>query len=201
MLAMVLLPNVMLAQTTEPKATSPSHIFSLSPAELFYKTQLGYERRAGARNSFGVLGSYYYGNVGVNEGWQITGFYRRFLSQQFPTGFYVQAQASVLNCVQEIHLADTKTRQPYNFDYRATSGGAGFGFGYRTPLLRQLAQGRLLVNALLGVRFQHRPQPTYDANIYQPQTGFLGETDENDWYMGPNPSSLPHGLLSLDYTF
>ncbi len=200
----IALPNSVRAQSSEPVQPIHSTIISISPAELIYKTQLGYEHRWGTRNSLGLLGSYHYGNFsnsGQLRGGQLTGYYRRFLTHEFPTGLYVQAQASLLDFVHTASLVDTKTKQYYSFDYRAVSGGAGFGFGYRGRFLRRAFGNHLLYNAMLGVRFQHLPAADYDAAKYQPRTGFLGETTDANWHIGFGPGSLPHGLLTLDYEF
>jgi hypothetical protein len=194
-------PHVSWAQSAVPAPLAYTRVISVSPVELFYKTQLGYEHRWGRCNSLGVLGSYHYGNVGVYQGGQITGYYRRFLSQQFPTGLYGQLQVSLLNFSQPAHLVEIKTRKEYSFYYQAMSAGFGFGLGYRGQLLRQVTGGRLLYNALIGLRFQHQPKAPYETTIYRPKSGFLGETDDAHWHLGFGPGSIDHGLLSLEYQF
>lgn len=192
------------AQSSEPSPPIPSTIISISPAELVYKTQLGYEHRWGTRNSLGMLGSYHYGNfshAGQLRGGQLTGYYRRFLTHEFPTGLYVQAQASLLDFVHTASLVNIETKQAYSFDYQAASGGAGFGFGYRGRIMKRVFNNHLLYNAMLGVRFQHLPAADYDATKYRPETGFLGQTDDANWHLGFGPGSLAHGLLTLDYEF
>lgn len=189
------------AQPALPALPAYSQVISISPVELFYKTQLGYEHRLGQRNSLGVLGSYHYGNVGNYQGWQTTGYYRRFFSRQFPTGFYGQLQVSLLNFSQPANLVEIKTSKAYSFDYRGVSAGWGFGLGYRGQLLRQATGGHLLYNALLGMRFQHQPEASYDTGVYRPKSSFLGETDDANWHLGFGPGSLAHGLLALEYQF
>lgn len=192
------------AQTELPPAPLGNRVVSISPAELIYKTQIGYEHSWRSRNSLGLLGSYHYGHfASTNQlrGGQITGYYRRFLTQDFPTGLYVQAQASLLDFVQPANLVHIKTSQPYNFNYSAVSGGAGFGFGYRDRLMQRAFGGHLLYNALLGLRYQYRAKAEYDATVYQPKSGFLGPSDDANWNLGFGPGSLAHGLLTLDYQF
>jgi hypothetical protein len=195
------IPQVICAQAAATIAPAYHHVISISPAELFYKTQVGYEHRLGQRNSLGALGSYHYGNVGNYQGGQVTGYYRHFFLRQFPTGFYGQLQVSALYFSQPASLIEIKTRKSYSFDYQSVSAGCGFGFGYRGHLLRQATSGHLLYNTLLGVRFQHRPLPSYDATIYRPEIGFLGETDDTNWHLGFGPGSATHGLLMLEYQF
>jgi hypothetical protein len=194
-------PGWACAQAPADQPGTSANIVSASPVELFYKAQVGYERRVGQRNSIGLMCSYNYGVIGAFKGGQATAFYRRFITRAFPTGLFLQAQASVLNFSQEAHLVKLKTYEPYSFHYRATSTGAGFGIGYRGRFLRRVSGGHLLYTALLGVRFQGRPLPSYDATIYEPKTGFLGGTDDSNWYLGPGPGSISHGLLTLDYQF
>lgn len=193
------------AQAGLSPAPLGNRVVSISPAELIYKAQVGYEHRWRSRNSLGLLGSYHYGHLASTNqlrGGQLTGYYRRFLTQEFPTGLYVQAQASLLDFVQPANLVNIKTSQPYTFDYSAVSGGAGFGFGYRGRLLQRALGGHLLYNALLGMRFQHRPRADYDASVYRPQMGLVfGETDVSNWNLSFGPGSLAHGLLTLDYQF
>lgn len=186
---------------TAPVAAVRPNIVSVSPVELFYKTQLGYERGVGPHSSVGVLGSYHYGNVAAYEGWQTTGYYRYFLTRQFPAGLYLQLQASVFNYWQDANLINQKTSKPYSFRYQELSGGAGIGLGYRGYLLRRASGGHLLWNALLGLRGQARPVANYDETLYRPNVGFLGISDDANWYLGPSPGSLAHGLLTLDYQF
>lgn len=177
------------------------HLVSIAAAELFYKTQLGYEHQLGERNSVGALGLARYGLGQRYQGWQATGYYRRFLTRQFPTGLYVQAQLSVFNFEQKADLYSAATRSYLSFYYRGLSGGGGLGLGYRNYLLRQATHGHLLWNALLGGRAQARPALSYDADRYQPVSGFLGDSNEYDWHMGFSPGSFIHGQLSIDYQF
>jgi len=185
----------------EPTEAVHANIVSISPVELFYKTQLGYERAVGRRSSVGVLGSYHYGTVAGYQGWQATGYYRYFLTRQFPTGLYLQLQASTFDYWQDASLINQQTSKPYSFRYQALSGGGGFGLGYRGYLLRRATGGHLLWNALLGLRGQIRPAASYDETFYRPKTSFLGTTDEANWYLGPGPGSIAHGLLTVDYQF
>ncbi|MFD2722085.1 hypothetical protein ACFST9_25425 [Hymenobacter monticola] len=185
----------------EPAAAARRNIVSVSPVELFYKTQLGYERGVGPHSSVGLLGSYHYGNLAGYQGWQTTGYYRHFFTRQFPTGLYLQLQASVCSYWQDANLINQKTSKPYSLRYRGLSGGGGLGLGYRGYFLRRATGGRLLWNALLGLRGQARPVATYDETIYRPEVGFLGISDDANWYLGPSPGSLAHGLLTLDYQF
>lgn len=198
-------PVIVNAQAVDSATSSRASIVSISPIELIYKIQVGYERRWRSRNSLGLLGSYHYGSFARTDqlrGGQLTGYYRRFLTHEFPTGLYIQVQASILDFMHHANLATIKTNEPYKFDYIAVSGGAGFGFGYRGRLLQRVAGGRLLYNTLLGVRFQNRPRTDYDMSIYRPQTGLVfGETDDTNWNLGFGPGSLVHGLLTLDYQF
>ena len=197
----MLLPDVVCAQAAQPTPPAYTQIISTSPVELFYKTQLGYEHRWGHRNSLGALGSYHYGNVSLYRGEQLTGYYRRFFSRQFPTGFYGQLQVSLLNFSQPATIVEVKTSKAYSFKYQALSAGWGFGFGYRGCILRRATGRRLLCNALLGIRLQHHPQAPYDATLYRPHIGFLGETDDANWHLGFGPGSAAHGLLTLEYRF
>jgi len=191
------------AQTPAPVQTIPGrpHLLSVSVAELFYKVQLGYEHQLGGRNSVGISGLARYGLGRPYQGWQVSGYYRRFLTRQFPTGLYVQAQASLFNFEQQARLYSPTDRSNYSFYYRGLSGGGGLGLGYRGYLLRQATHGYLLWNAMLGGRAQARPAPAYDATRYQPVSGFLGDSDVYDWHMGFSPGSIVHGQLSLDYQF
>jgi hypothetical protein len=185
--------------TAEPLAAVRANLVSVAPVELFYKTQLGYEHRTGPGSSLGVLGSYHYGVVGGYRGGQATGYYRRFLTQQFPTGLYFQFQFSVLNFEQTAYLVNLKTKQYSDYRYRVVSLGGGIGLGYRRYILRQATNSRLLGNALLGFRGNPRPQPDFDASTYRMESSFLGP--DFGWYMGFSPGSMVHGLFTLDYQF
>ena len=193
------LPATANAQSVDSATVGRSAIISISPVELFYKSMVGYEHRWGRRNSVGVLASYHYGSLGFSQGWQATGYYRYYLTRQFPAGLYFQFQLSVLNFMQTANLVDIKTRKPLAFDYRTVSGGGGIGLGYSGPLLRQMAKGRLLYNVLLGFRGNPYPQPSYDANVYRLETNFLGP--DFSWYLGFSPGSMVHGLMTLNYLF
>jgi hypothetical protein len=193
------LPLAVRAQAPELPAPVRANIISLAPVELFYKTQLGYERRTGSGSSLGALGSYHYGVVGQYRGGQATGYYRRFLTQQFPTGLYFQFQLSILDFEQTASLVNLKTKQYVDFQYRAVSWGGGIGLGYRRYVLRQATKSRLLGNALLGFRGNPRPQPDFDASTYRLESTFLGS--DFGWHMGFSPGSMVHGLLTLDYQF
>ena len=193
------LPTIGWAQAAAAELPAHANIISVSPGELFYKTQLGYERRLGQRNAVGVQAGYHYGTMGGHRGWQATGYYRRFLTGRFPTGFYVQAQASLFNFSQTANLIEVRTKKPFSIEYQALSAGGGFGFGYRGRLLQHAFGGRLLYSTLLGLRFQHLPHASYDALAYYPDSGFLGETDAANWHLGFGPGTLAHGLLTLDY--
>lgn len=186
-----------------PGAPAPVRvsIVTLSPAELFYKAQVGYEHRLGARSSVGLLGTARYGMSQRYHGWQATGYYRRFLTRPYPAGLYAQVQASVFDFAQEASLYNPTARTDYYFEYRGLSGGGGFGLGYRNYLLRRATQGRLLWNVLVGLRVQIRPSPEYDHNTYRPALSFVGDSDAFNWHLGFSPGSIPHGLLTLDYQF
>jgi hypothetical protein len=184
-----------------PGAPARASIVTLSPAELFYKAQVGYEHRLGGRSSVGVLGTARYGMSQRYHGWQATGYYRRFLTRPYPAGLYTQVQASVFNFAQEASLYNPKNYTDYYFEYRGLGGGGGFGLGYRNYLLRRATQGRLLWNVLLGLRVQIRPAPDYDRNTYYPTRSFLGDSDAANWHLGFSPGSIAHGLLTLDYQF
>ena len=200
-LVLLLAPTFARAQSAAASTPERLNIISVSPAELFYKTQVGYERQLNSFSSLGLLGAYRYGFSGRYEGWQATAQYRLFFGRGFPGGAYFQVQASVFNHLLEANLTNPKTYKTLSFDYRAVGGGGGFGFGYRRHLLRQALGGHLLGNVLLGFRFQQRPQPSYDTTVYQPSVGFLGQVDEANWRLGHSPGSIVHGLLSLDYSF
>ena len=200
-LSLLLLISPLAAWAQGPGQPAPARatILSVSPAELFYKAQLGYEHRLGTRSSVGLLGTARYGFSQRYHGWQASGYYRRFLTRPYPTGLYVQAQASVFNFEQEANLYNTRTQKPYSFEYRGLSGGGGLGLGYRNYLLRRATQGRLLWNVLLGGRAQLRPTADYDATVYRPTLSFVGDSDVVNWHLGFSPGSIVHGLLTLDY--
>lgn len=189
------------AQVPGAPAPARASIVSLSPAELFYKAQVGYEHRLGARGSVGLLGTARYGMSQRYHGWQATGYYRRFLTRPYPAGLYTQVQASVFNFAQEASLYNPTARTYYYFEYRGLGGGGGFGLGYRNYLLRHATQGRLLWNVLVGLRVQIRPAPDYDRNTYYPTRSFLGDDAALNWHLGFSPGSIGHGLLTLDYQF
>lgn len=193
------LPVTALAQSVDSPATQPRRIISVSPVELFYKTQLGYEHQTGPGSSLGLLGSYHYGVVGQYRGGQATAYYRRFLTQQFPTGLYFQFQFSILDFEQTESLVNLKTKQYTDYQYRAVSLGGGIGLGYRRYVLRQVTKSHLLGNALLGFRGNPRPQPDFDTSTYRAESNFLGP--DFGWYLGFGPGSMVHGLLTLDYQF
>lgn len=200
-LLLLISPLAAWAQVPGPPAPARATILSVSPAELFYKAQLGYEHRLGTRNSLGLLGAARYGLGQRYHGWQASGYYRRFLTRPYPTGLYVQAQASVFDFEQEANLYNIRTQTTYSFEYRGLSGGGGVGLGYRNYLLRHATQGRLLWNVLLGARAQLRPTADYDATVYRPALSFVGDSDAFNWHLGFSPGSIVHGLLTLDYQF
>ena len=196
----LLLPAFARAQVLPTPATPAARatIVSVSPAELLYKAQLGYEHQLGTHSSLGATAFYNYRRY---RGWQVTGYYRQFLTHSFPTGLYAQAQASIFNHTQEASLLSRATYERLSFDYRALSGGAGAGLGYRMYILRRASRDHLLGNVLVGVRAQFRPEPDYDGAAYYPESSFLGQVDEANWHFGPGPGSIFHGLLSVDYWF
>lgn len=199
---LALLPALASAQSADSIPARPN-IISFSPAELFYKAQIGYERQVSRRNAVGTQAFYRYGFNQRYQGWQASLLHRFFVSKTgFPTGVYFQTQISVFNFQQEAHMIDNATHQPYYFEYRSVSGGAGVGIGCRKYLMRRAFGPRLLANALLGVRAQYRPEPTYDSNLYYVEVSFLGPRDDANWHFSASgPGYLLHGLLTLDYQF
>ncbi|UOQ98645.1 hypothetical protein MUN81_03925 [Hymenobacter sp. 5317J-9] len=187
------------AQTPAEPPAPRANIVSISPVELLYKTQLGYEHRTGQSSSVGVHASYHYGALSEYRGEQASVYYRRFLTQQFPGGLYFQFQLSILDFQQTANVVNIKTKQYVAYHYRTTSFGGGIGLGYRRTVLRRATNGRLLGNALLGFRGNPRPQPDYDTSVYRQESAFLGP--DFGWYMGFSPGSMVHGLLTLDYQF
>ncbi|MBJ6109099.1 hypothetical protein JAO73_08765 [Hymenobacter sp. BT523] len=187
------------AQTPAEPPTTRANIVSISPIELFYKAQLGYEHSTGLSSSVGGHASYHYGVLGEYRGEQGSVYYRRFLTQQFPGGLYFQFQLNILNIQQTASVVNVKTKQYAAYQYQATSFGGGIGLGYRRYVLRRASNGRLLGNALLGFRGNPRPQPDFDTSIYRQESSFLGP--DFGWYMGFSPGSMVHGLLTLDYQF
>ncbi|MDO7845205.1 hypothetical protein Q5H92_02475 [Hymenobacter sp. M29] len=183
----------------EPPASVGRNIVSLSPAELFYKTQLGYERGVGPHSAVGLLGSYHYGVIEGYKGPQATVYYRYFVKRPFPTGLYFHCQLSLLHVEQTADLVNIKTKQYTEYRYQAVSMGGGIGLGYRRYLVRKATKSHLLVNALLGYRGNPRPQPDFDSSIYRLESSFLGP--DFGWYLGFSPGSMAFGLLSLDYQF
>ena len=195
-------PGMARAQAGDSILARPN-IISLSPAELFYKTQIGYERQLSKRSTLGAQALYRYGFDQRYKGWQATLLYRCFVSKKgFPTGLYFQAQASLFNFQQEASLIDNGTHKPYYFEYRALSGGVGGGMGFRQYVLRRAFGQHLLGNALLGIRAQVRPEPTYDSALYHAESSFLGPVNDANWHLSAlSPGSILHGLLTLDYQF
>jgi hypothetical protein len=202
-LLLALLPSLTKAQSAEAPVI-PRHIVSFSPAELFYKAQLGYEHRLGRYTSVGATGFHRYGFEGRYKGWQISLFGRYYLTSQFPVGLYLQAQANAFNHQYEANLINRQNyRQSLSFDYRGVGSGGGVGLGYQGRLLRRACGGRLLGNVLLGARAQLRPHyPAYDTAAYSPSYGFLGNDDDANWHLSASsPGSILYGLLTLAYQF
>lgn len=196
---LTLIPEAAWSQSPAPTATRRAQFISFSPAELFYKAQLGYERQLGQRSAVGVSAFYRYGLDGRYHGWQGSLYYRYWLGAAFPQGLYFQAQANVYNHLYEANLTNYKTFQHRSFDYRGLAGGGGLGLGYRHYVLRRALNEHLLGNALLGIRMQARPTPEYADDGYYPSRSFLGETDATNWLLGTSPGSVVFGLLTLDY--
>ena len=194
-------PGLAWSQAPDSVKPLPKSIISISPVDLLYKVAVGYQRGLGRHSAVGVIGAYHYGLAARYKGWQVTGYYRQFFTHQFPTGLYIELQASAFDFLQEANLINRQTHKPYSFKYRQLSGGVGVGFGYQSFLFPRTFSNRLVGDAMLGVRGQIRPIPTYDDAIYYPDYGFLGNTDEANWHLGFSPGSIAHGLLTLGYLF
>lgn len=173
-----------------------------SPAELFYKQQVGYEHCFSHTKSLGVQAARYSGFRGLHAGWHATLFGRRYFRDGAPLGFYFQAQISVYEHEQTTSIVpiDDQANGAKSMSYRwsGMGWGPGLGIGRRFLVLKTPFQNHLSVDAMLGPRIHTRPDPEYDRTKYRTAADFLPESF--DWFL-IGPGSILHGSLAVGYSF
>ena len=173
----------------------------VSPAEAFYKQQIGYERLLNNTYSLGIQGAHYSGFRGWYKGWNLTVLGRRYMSRRAPFGLYYQAQAAVFKHNQRLTVYPTSKNQTdfaaIDYHWRGIGGGVGAGVGYRAPILKQAFGGHLSVDGMIGLRYYSWPKPRYDKTQYESRS-FL--SDDLEWALA-SPGSAVHGLLAVGYSF
>ncbi|MCB2378899.1 hypothetical protein LGH70_14955 [Hymenobacter sp. BT635] len=207
-LALAALLSLTAATSQAQDSTRVRNTIWASPAEAFYKQQVGYERLLNDSYSLGIQGANYSGFNGRYKGWNVTVLGRRYvkrqapwLRKQAPFGLYYQVQAAVYQHDQHLTIYAKNGRQdgyaPIDYRWRGLGVGGGAGLGYRTPILRQAFSNHLSMDIMLGVRYYAWPKSQYNEAEFE-ERSFLG--GDFDWYMA-GPGSWYHGLLAVGYSF
>ncbi|TGE14839.1 DUF3575 domain-containing protein [Hymenobacter elongatus] len=196
------------AQAQAPDSTSVRNTIWASPAEAFYKQQIGYERCLNSSYSLGIQGANYTGFNGQYKGWNLTVLARRYFKtrstqfrRQAPFGLYSQVQASVYTYDQHLTIYPVNgSRDGYvgiDYRWRGMGAGVGTGLGYRVPVLKKAFSSHLSLDTMLGARYYAWPKPQYDKAKYE-ERSFLG--GDAEWFLA-GPGSFFYGLLAVGYSF